>query len=249
MGLLSVIGTAAGAFFGGPAGAAVGGSIGGAIENGKSAKEASQVQSNAAQSGIDETRRLLAPYNEAGNAALNEQKTFLGMNGADAERAAIERIISGSTYKDMVAQGENAILQNASATGSLRGGNVQGALAQFRPALLSQLISQQYERLGGLTGLGQLSALGQARIVPGLQGQQGQAEAGGILGETGALTGGLAKSGGLLQGLGGSGGFGNIFKGFGGFGNSFGSSSSGSPAFTSGGLESDVSVGGSSGIF
>ena len=51
----------------------------------------------------------------------------------------------------MVRQGEEAILQGASATGGLRGGNVQAALAQFRPAMLNRFVQQQYERLGGLT--------------------------------------------------------------------------------------------------
>ena len=55
----------------------------------------------------------------------------------------------------MVQQGQDAILQNASAIGGLRGGNTQAALAQFRPALLSQLIAEQYNRLGGLSSLGQ----------------------------------------------------------------------------------------------
>jgi hypothetical protein len=44
----------------------------------------------------------------------------------------------------------------------VRGGNIQAALGQFRPQLLSSLIEQQYGRLGGLTSLGQASAAGQA---------------------------------------------------------------------------------------
>jgi len=55
-----------------------------------------------------------------------------------------------------------AILQNAAATGGLRGGNVQSALSRFRPEVLSSLINQQYQRLGGLTSLGQASAGNQA---------------------------------------------------------------------------------------
>ena len=86
------------------------------------------------------------------------------------------------------------MLQNASATGGLRGGNVQGALAQFRPQLLNQLIEQQYSRLGGLTSLGQASAAGQATAgmqtgtnIANLLGQQGQALAGGAMGKGGVV--------------------------------------------------------------
>jgi len=88
----------------------------------------------------------------------------------------------------MVRQGENALLQNASATGGLRGGNVQSALAQYRPQILSDLINQQYGRLGGLSQMGQAAAGGQAVAgqsmasnVGNLFGQQGAALAGGQL--------------------------------------------------------------------
>lgn len=88
----------------------------------------------------------------------------------------------------MTQQGENAILQQGSATGGLRGGNTQGALAQFRPQMLSNLINQQYGRLGGITQMGQASAagVGAAGMQSGAQiadllGQQGAAVAGGQL--------------------------------------------------------------------
>jgi hypothetical protein len=89
-----------------------------------------------------------------------------------------------------VQQGEEAILSKASATGGLRGGNVQGALAQFRPAMLSKLIEDQYTKLGGMTTLGQRSAGGvgaagmeSAGSIADLLAQQGAALAGGDLGQ------------------------------------------------------------------
>ena len=138
------------------------------------------------------------------------------LQGPEAERAAIERISSGETFQALAKQGEEAMLQNASATGGLRGGNIQGALAQFRPALLSNLINQQYGRLGGLTGLGQASAAGQAssgmalgQNVAGLLGQQGAATAGGQLAQgsvVGNTFGTLASLAGLAYGAGAFGG-------------------------------------------
>jgi hypothetical protein len=86
-------------------------------------------------------------------------------------------------------QGEQALLQQASATGGLRGGNIQGALAQFRPAMLQAALDQQYARLGGLSEAGRVSStqLGQAGLgvasnIGILEAQQGAAEAGGIIG-------------------------------------------------------------------
>lgn len=224
MGLLSTIGGLAGSFFGGPIGGTIGGALGGALEGGQAVGQASQAQTGAAQAGIDEQRRqfdavqkLLQPYVAAGAPALGQQQAFLGLQGPEAERAAIERITGGETYKAMAQQGEEALLQRASATGGLRGGNIQAALGQFRPQLLSSLIEQQYSRLGGLTSLGQQSAagVGTAGMTTGanignLLGQQGAAQAGGILGQQSALTGGINQALGAVSG---AGGFGSLFGG------------------------------------
>ena len=172
----------------------VGGSqlIGSSMQS-SAAGQAAGIQSGAAEAGIDEQRRqfdalqsLLKPYTEAGLPALEQQQSFLGLRGPEAERAAIERISGGERFKALAGQGEEALLQRASATGGLRGGNLQGALAQFRPQLLSNLIEEQYGRLGGLTSMGQRSAAGVGAAgtetgvnVANLLGQRGAAQAGG----------------------------------------------------------------------
>ena len=241
MGLLSTIGAIAGNFFGGPIGGTIGATIGGAIEGSESIGQASQTQQQAAQGGIDETRRqydeitkLLSPYTQAGAGALTQQQALLGLGTPGAQQESISAIEGSPQFQALQQQGENAILQNASATGGLRGGNVQGALAQFRPALLSSLINQQYERLGGLSSLGQSSAVRQGAFgqqtgstVSNLIGQQGRAEAGGILGQQSTLTGGINKAIGAVQG---AGGFGKLFGDTGG-GIQFG----GIPSFQNGG--------------
>jgi hypothetical protein len=194
----------------------------------QAAGDAAAIQGQAAQGGIDEQRRqfdavqkLLQPYAQAGTGALAQQQALLGMGTPEAERAAIERIQGGQTFQALQQQGENAILQNASATGGLRGGNVQGALAQFRPALLSGLIDQQYSRLGGLASLGQNAAAGVGNAgmstgtnITNLLGQQGAAAAGGQIAQgrafgaiPGAISGGLGLYSGLGGSFGGSGGF------------------------------------------
>ena len=80
--------------------------------------------------------------------------------GAQGQQQAINQFEQSPMFQALARQGETAILQNASATGGLRGGNVQGALGQFRPALLNQQIQQQFQNLGGITALGQSSAAG-----------------------------------------------------------------------------------------
>ena len=170
--------------------------VGGVMQAG-AAEDAANIQAGAAGEGISEQRRqfdslqaLLKPYTEAGLPALEQQQAFLGLQGPEAERAAIERISGGERFQELTRQGEEAILSRASATGGLRGGNVQQALAQFRPQVLNQLIEEQYGRLGGMTQLGQRSAAGVGAAgmetgtnIANLLSQQGSALAGGELGQ------------------------------------------------------------------
>jgi len=178
------------------------------------AKDAAATQGAAASAGIDESRRqfdamqeILSPYVTAGNEAMAQQMAMMGLSGPEAQSAALRGISEGEEFKALTAQGENALLQSASATGGLRGGNTQGALAQFRPQMLSSLINQQYGRLGGLTQLGQASAagVGAAGIQTGaniseLLGRQGEAAAAAQLasGQAYAQVPGAIVQGGML---------------------------------------------------
>jgi hypothetical protein len=85
---------------------------------------------------------------------------LIGASGAPAQQRAVTAFEQSPMFQGLARQGEDAILQNASATGGLRGGNVQGALAQFRPALLNQQIQQQLAQYGSLAALGQNAAAG-----------------------------------------------------------------------------------------
>ena len=126
-------------------------------------------------------------------------------------------------FQALARQGEEAMLQQASATGGLRGGNLQGALAQFRPQMLAQAIEDQYSRLGGMTALGQQSAAGvgsagmqSAGQIAGLLGQQGAARAGGTLGRAAPfaqLFNLPAQFVGMQYGMGKTPGFGSLFGG------------------------------------
>lgn len=133
-------------------------------------------------------QQSLAPYSQGGESAFQRQQALLGMNGEQAQQQAIDRIEGGARFQSMVQQGENAMLQNASATGGLRGGNIQAALAQYRPQVLNQLIDKQYSDLGNMAQLGQASAAGvgaagmqSASNIGGMMMAQGDAQAQAIL--------------------------------------------------------------------
>lgn len=177
------------------AAASIAGSVYTSSQQKKSANKAANAQTESSEAGIQEQRRqfdavqaLMAPFVNAGNGALAGQQDILGTNGMAAQQSAISGIQNSAQYQALSQSGQDAILANASATGGLRGGNVQAALGQFQPALLAQLIDQQYSRLGGLTSLGQNAAagVGNAGMQTGnnittLLGQQGQARAGAAL--------------------------------------------------------------------
>lgn len=177
------------------------GGITGASQAADASSAAAATQAAATEKGIAETRRqfdklveLMAPFVTGGTQALGGQQALLGLQGAPAQASAIAGLEKSPLFRSLLDQGEDAILANASATGGLRGGNVQGSLAQFRPQLLSQLIEQQYGRLGGLTQLGQASAAGQASAglqtgsnVANLLQNQGAAIAGGQIAQGGVV--------------------------------------------------------------
>ena len=213
----------------------------------KAAKQATAAQTQASEAAIaaqreatalslaeqqrqfDATKALLQPYVGAGTTALGQQQALIGASGPQAQAAAIQAIQQGPEFGTLVRQGEEAILQSAAATGGVRGGNVQEALAKFRPEILSGLINQQYGRLGGISSMGLGAAGGQASAgmqyagnvgnIYGAQatnignqfGQIGAAQAGGALAQgqaTANMFGGIASGLGYVAG---QGGFNNLF--------------------------------------
>jgi len=194
----------------------------GSYQQGQAAEAAAAAQQAAAQQGItaqqqalQQVRADLSPYTQAGPGALKAQQDLAGLNGPQAQQAAIAALQASPQFTAQQQLGEERILANASATGGLRGGNVQAALAQFSPALLADTINQQYSRLGGLVQVGQNSAagvgtatLGTANNTSNLLQQQGAAQAGGYLaqgrtqlGYVGAITNALGLYAGLNGGF------------------------------------------------
>jgi hypothetical protein len=139
---------------------------------------------------------------------------------------AISALKESPTYQSLYNNGEEAILQNASATGGLRGGNTQRSLADFGVDTLSKVIADQLSRLGGLAGMGQgatgsVAALGanKANNITNLLSQIGGAKASGFLTRGGINAQNWNNAGSFLDDavsafLPGGGGFGSIFGGF-----------------------------------
>ena len=142
-------------------GLAAAGGIASANASGKAADAAAGGDKQAIALQMQNQQQLmnmLKPYRKAGTKGLNGQLDLLGLNGNDAQGAAIAALEGSPQFTSLVKSGENALLQNASATGGLRGGNTSAALAQFRPQMLSQIIESQYGKLAGLSALGENAA-------------------------------------------------------------------------------------------
>jgi len=182
-------------------GASVAGSIFGASAQEEAAAGASAAQIETTRMQIEsreralaEARELMSPYVGAGESALAQQMALAGLAGPEAERLAIQQVEQSPFLQAQVEAGEEALLQRASATGGLRGGNIQAALAQYRPQMVSQAIEAQYGKLGGLTRLGQAAAAGQ--VATGMAGAGAIEQA---LGQRGAAQAGAALAAGQAQ--------------------------------------------------
>ena len=192
---------------------------GGAIVAG-GANRAASTQANAARDGaqmgvaenarqFDIVQQLLAPYIQAGNRGTGAYEGLLGLAGPQAQQQALDAIQNGPQFGTLARQGEQAILQNASATGGLRSGNTQTALAGFRSNLFGSLIDKQLAQYLPLMQGGQASAAGvgqaatsmgqqNAGMIAGAANQAGAAEAGGQLAGARALSQTIGGVGGIV---------------------------------------------------
>lgn len=195
------IGAGTAALIGG--GLAAAGGIGSAIIGSNAAGDAAQAQTQSDQAAIAEQQREFninqanfAPYLAAGTGALGQLDTLMGLNGNDALQKAIAALQASPLYTSLFNQGNQTILQDASATGGLRGGNTQRSLADFGSSLLSSVIQNQIGNLSGLAGLGegataQMGTFGQnnANAISSLMQATGNAKAGAAATQGGIWTG------------------------------------------------------------
>jgi hypothetical protein len=208
--------------------------IGGLIGAGKQKKasrKAEAAQIAALQKGIDQiggqlgqTNASLQPYEQIGTSALGPLGALIGVNGLDAQNTAIAGLKEQPLYQSLFRTGEETLLQNAAATGGLRGGDTQRSLADFGSDTLLKALMQQLQGLGGLATLGQGTAVQKgsfgadaASSIAQLFTGQGKARAEG-LGFRGGLTAGqFSQGGGFLDSIAsaaaGGGGLGGVLKG------------------------------------
>lgn len=143
--------------------AIIGSSLIGAGASIYGAKKASGAQTDAAQQAIalqqrmyDTTRGDLAPYRTLGEKSINPLMGLAGLSGDPAQIQAQLAQMPG--YQFALSQGLRGAQQSATARGlGLSGAALKGA-EQFATGLADQTYGNQFNRLLGLTQLGQSAA-------------------------------------------------------------------------------------------
>ncbi len=204
--------------------AVVGGAVIGGIASNQAAGKAADASTSAANTAAQADREALeymkqteAIPQQFREGALQSIGGAYGLSGGTgSQQDLINRAQSSPLYSAIMGgqqAGEDAILRNASATGGLRSGNVQGALTDYGSQLHNQALLEAYnQQMMGLSGLAQLPsnvnaiAQQQSGIGETLAAGQiaaGQAQQAGIQGVGNSITGGIdnylaAKNAGLL---------------------------------------------------
>jgi hypothetical protein len=133
------------------------GLVGSAVAGGKASGGAGQ-----ANQLLQQQRTDLAPYRDAGGISLKDQQDLLGLNGPDAASEAMARFQTSPGYQFQMEQGLRAVDAGAAAKGMLRSGATLKDEETFGEGLANTDFTNYYNRLMGLTTLGENAAAGGA---------------------------------------------------------------------------------------
>jgi len=138
----------------------IGGILGGNAKK-KASQKAMQAQVDAQNRGIDlqqkqyeTTRNDYMPYTLAGTKAIGGYGDLLGTNGTDAQATAVQGLEDSPFFQQNLVDANENLLQTASATGGVRGGNTAGAVGQLSPMLLQKYYDMALSGYGNLAQLG-----------------------------------------------------------------------------------------------
>jgi hypothetical protein len=172
----------------------------GAYASGKASDKQAEAANNALnfqKQTFDTSQANFKPYMDVGKNATYTlgQLTGTGTSGAKPDYSSFYQ---DPSYQFTQQQGELGIERGANARGLNLSGSALKDLSTFNSGLASQQYGNYFNRLMGLSQLGQASAAGSAANGATMSGQignttqaVGQAQASGIVGGANAITGGL----------------------------------------------------------
>ena len=178
MSFLSLLGTAAGAFFGGPVGASIGGALGGAVDQSNAAKSAAATTAAATDQATQLQREMFQqqrqdqmPWMQAGQTALN---ALIPM-ATNYQKFGMDQFQQDPGYAFRLSEGQKALDRSAAARGGLISGGALKAATRYGQDMGSQEYTNAFNRyqternaqlnpLQSLAGIGQTATntLGQA---------------------------------------------------------------------------------------
>ncbi|HEY2616157.1 MAG TPA: hypothetical protein VGI78_02355 [Acetobacteraceae bacterium] len=121
-----------------------------------------QQGSQAAQQELQQQRQALMPWVNTGGQALGATADLLGLNGPAAASAAMANFQQSPGYQWQLQQGLRGVDAGAAAQGMLRSGATMKAEETYGQGLANQDFTNYYNRLAGLSTLGQNAAAGGA---------------------------------------------------------------------------------------
>tara|TARA_R100000544_G_scaffold36425_1_gene24722 strand:+ start:2564 stop:3316 length:753 start_codon:yes stop_codon:yes gene_type:complete len=110
--------------------------------------DATNLSVQGQQKGLDYIKRLDAPLVDYRNQALGGLSNYY-MGGPEGQQSFYDNAMQSPAYQNLINTGEQAVLRNAAATGGLRSGAVQPALAQNSQNVLQGLVNQNLMGLQG----------------------------------------------------------------------------------------------------
>jgi len=134
------------------------GTIAGGLMQSSTAKAG---QAHAPQQ-FQQQRSDLAPFRDAATAPLQAQQDLLGLNGQPAADAAMANYQTSPGYQWQMSEGLRGVDAGAAARGMLRSGATIKGEEQFAQGLANSDFGTYYNRLMGLSTLGENAAAGGA---------------------------------------------------------------------------------------
>jgi len=156
----------------------------GAQESANAQNQQALEQQAAAQ---QQMRADLQPYTAAGLQSLPAAQNLLGLNGPEYAAQAMGNFQSNPGYQYQLSEGLRAVDSGAAARGMLRSGATMKAEQTLGANLANQSFDTYYNRLMGLTQIGQNSAAGVG--AAGIQTANSQANVLGNMAQTAASAG------------------------------------------------------------
>jgi hypothetical protein len=175
------------------------GDLTGTNQQANAARDAAQIQANAAQRAQDLLQQNMSPYMNIGSQAINPYLSLLGL-GSQGSAGIMNQLQNMPGYQFALQQGLKGAANSASGSGLNLSGAQQKGLANYSTGLASQTYNSLLGNLANAVNTGQNAAAGTAAGVGNLMTQGANAQAAGTIAQGNAQSNAINSLMGLGQG-------------------------------------------------